>query len=467
MERIFLRLLFAFVLTLPTPTTMALSSRTEESIRAATFEFLAPSTDSGRESLVGTAFAIGSNEFVTAAHLLDAAVGSHFGHPQLVDSRRVTYGIADILQYSDQKDYVVFTLEHPPRLTPLAVLHDSAAASELYFAGWRGEGRIAIERGIGSGLTRDEESREFDWLRFSGQIWNSLGGGPLLDGSGRVVGIVQARARDTGANYAVPIDQLPIDTDTPSVARIRAMDMLRSLMPVVSVVEPLKGELPLPLSFEHFSQQLQQLRQEYFERTVEPLLEATRGSFVLTGSGAAETCKLLNGTNCQCKGRAGLSGSLVLDNPRADELLVKFGKGEEVTQTIAGVKLSRMPEVIVTGAGPRKRDAIPVAQETYTDFHNRTWDMRTWPLEHQDRVMISLTRKLADGYVALKRTVPTAAGPAGAMQVKFVANLIYYGCEESAAEGFAQLADLARPETGFKKVGLRVTGAPKSDPQQD
>src|SRR5215475_2241274 len=102
MERIFLRLLLASALALQTPTTMALDSRTEESIRAATFEFLAPSTDSNRESLVGTAFAIGPNEFVTAAHLMDAAIGSHFGHPQLVDSHHVTYLIADLLQYSEQ-----------------------------------------------------------------------------------------------------------------------------------------------------------------------------------------------------------------------------------------------------------------------------------------------------------------------------------------------------------------------------
>src|SRR5262249_17636884 len=156
-----------------------------------------------------------------------------------------------------------------------------------------------------SGLTRDEESREFDWLRFSGPIWNSVGGGPLLERSGYVIGIVQASAHDASANYAVPIELLP--TSTPAIARIHATDMLRSLMPAVWAVEPLKAEIPLPVTFEEFSQRVQQLRAEYFDRVVAPLLESARGNFVLTGDGAPEMCTLLNGRVCQCKGRAGLN----------------------------------------------------------------------------------------------------------------------------------------------------------------
>src|SRR5690242_7691090 len=160
MERIFLRLLSTFaVALLQIPTATALDSRTEESIRSATFEFLAPSADNGRESLVGTAFAIGPNQFVTAAHLVDASIGSHFGHPQLVDSHDNTYRIADLLQYSEQQDYAVFTLEHPPTtVKPLPVRRDYAPARDLYFSGWRGDGKIVIGRGTYSGLTRDEES---------------------------------------------------------------------------------------------------------------------------------------------------------------------------------------------------------------------------------------------------------------------------------------------------------------------
>ena len=97
----------------------ALSLGTDNAVRAATFEFYAPGAVNGAKGLVGTAFAIGPNRFVTTAHLLDTAVGSRFGHPVLVDSRRVEYPIAEVLQYSEARDYVIFSLKHPPRVTPL------------------------------------------------------------------------------------------------------------------------------------------------------------------------------------------------------------------------------------------------------------------------------------------------------------------------------------------------------------
>src|SRR5882757_4464384 len=106
----------------------ALDSRTTYAVQAATFEFYAPGLVNGAKGLVGTAFAIGPNRFVTTAHLLDTAVGSRFGHPVLVDSHRVEYPIAQVLQYSEARDYVIFSLKHPPRVTPLQVESGGSAS---------------------------------------------------------------------------------------------------------------------------------------------------------------------------------------------------------------------------------------------------------------------------------------------------------------------------------------------------
>src|SRR3984893_447634 len=92
----------------------ALDSDTKKTVQAATFEFRAPAGAPGSKDLVGTAFAIGPNEFVTAAHLFDKAIGSRFGHPLLMDSSRGEYPVADILQFSEAQDYVIFSLERPP-----------------------------------------------------------------------------------------------------------------------------------------------------------------------------------------------------------------------------------------------------------------------------------------------------------------------------------------------------------------
>jgi serine protease Do len=446
----------------------SLDSNTEKSIRAATFEFVAPGARVDSESLVGSAFAIGANEFVTAAHLFCEAIGGEFGHPELMDSDRARYQIGDIIQFSEQQDYIIFSLEHPPAVKPLATRRDGQIAHDLYFAGWRSGRTISIEHGSFSGLTRDEESGEFDWLRFSGPVWSSVGGGPVLDETGHVIGIAQARSRNAEANYAVPISVLPVGA--PEMARIHSTAMLRALMPAVSSVEPFEGEIPLPMSFEKFSHELRQLRLAYFDRTIAPLLEATRRNFVVTGAGAAQVCNLLNGRSCKCKARAGISGTLVFDNPHADALIRRVDAGEDVSETIAGVTLFRTRESSVAGAHGHDLSSdsllhlslalkgqagfsLPLTaskklvsraaadpDRVYVDFRDRTWYMGAWPVGNRDLAMISLARKLPDGYVVLTRTVPTALSYAAELQVKFVANLVYYGCEELPGEGIAQVA---------------------------
>lgn len=420
-----------------TPVAGALDSNTERMVQDATFELWAAGQQTGAKGLVGTAFAIGPNEFVTAAHLFNTAIGGHFRLPVLVDSRQSQYPIADILRFSEQEDYVVFSLKRPPRITPLQPASADRPDLDLHFAGWRTDGKVSVERGTFSGMTRDEQSGEFDWLRFSGPIWGSAGGGPLFNESGRVVGIVQASARDGGANYALPIELLK--DETPQNARIHAMDMLRSLMPAVSSVEPLKAEIPLPLPIGEFATRLQQLRVEYIEREIGPLLEATRGNFVLEGDGAADVCNFLNAQNCQCKGRTGVSGTLVVNQSPDRSLLSRIDGAEDVVETIAGTVVARVRRGGSTDAAAHRHD---VTDADYVDFHNRAWHLRSWPTPDRDSEVVSLARRVPDGQVVLTRIVPASLSYAAQLQLKFLSNVIYYECEELAGEGSARMASV-------------------------
>jgi serine protease Do len=453
------------------PVVSALNSDTERAIRAATFEFRAPGGGFSSKDLVGTAFAIGPNEFVTAAHLFDKAIGSRFRHPVLMDSSRAEFKVADILQFSEQQDYVVFSLERPPRVKPLPIRQSEQTEPDVYFAGWRADRGVVVGRGRFSGMTRDKESEQFDWLRFSGPLWGGIGGGPLLDSSGRVIGIVQARARDGDANYAVPIGLLHAEGS--EEAHIHSTEMLRSLMPVVSSVKPLEAEIPLPMSFESFSHELQQLRLAYFDREIGPLLDATRRNFVLAGDGAADVCNLLNGKNCECKARAGVSGELVVDDPGANKLIGQVDTDKDVAQKVAGVVVLRIrqssdaraqrdlssdpllhlklalkgqarPDLPLEDFAKAASHAVADQQRVYVDFHDRTWHMRTWPLLDQDLELVSVARKLSGGYVVLTRIVPAALSYAAELQLKFIANLVYYACEELPSEGIVVVADTMR-----------------------
>jgi serine protease Do len=415
----------------------SLNFGTDNAVRGATFEFYAPGNLNGAKGLVGTAFALGPNRFVSTAHLLDTAVGSRFGHPVLVDSRRVEYPIAQILQYSEARDYVIFSLQHPPRVTPLQVASGESTSGPLYFTGWRVNGAITTQRGTYSGLTPE-------WLRFSGPVWGAAGGGPVINESGHVIGIVQGVSLNGEPNYAVPIDVLA--SEPPNTAQLHGMELLRHLMPTVSAVEPLQAAIPLPLSWEDFSLQVQQLRRAYYERMVGPLLQATQRRFVLTGDTAADTCDFLNGGNCQCKTRSDATGELVMSEPPRD--------GD--SQLIAGVGAVRTSDPVSNASqhlqialrAPTRLDrqiehspVIAHAEDgEYIDFHGRHWQTRKWLMLNQDLEVVSMERKLNDGHIVTTRIVPTALDYAAQLQLEFLANLVYYQCEEAAGEGVARLA---------------------------
>ena len=59
---------------------------------------------------IGSAFAIGPNTLVTAAHVLTVAVGSQFGLPAVRDSAGKVYTIDRILKFALPDDFVVFSV---------------------------------------------------------------------------------------------------------------------------------------------------------------------------------------------------------------------------------------------------------------------------------------------------------------------------------------------------------------------
>jgi len=129
-------------------------------------------------------------------------------------------------------------------------------------------------------------------------------------------------------------------------------------MPVVSSVKPLEADIPLPLSFEKFSHELEQLRLAYFDREIGSLLEATRRNFVLIGEGAADVCNLLNGESCECRARTGVSGVLVVDDVRANELMRQVNTGKYVLK-VAGAVVLRIQEAVTLRRGDMIYQAIP------------------------------------------------------------------------------------------------------------
>lgn len=430
-------------------------------VQAATFEVLAPIAGAGSPGVVGTAFAIGPNRFVSAAHTFDQIIGSRFSPPILMDSNRRGYELADVLQYSQQEDYIVFSLRRPPALSPLEIRADRDQEPIVYFAGRRSGGGIVITRGVFSGSSV-EEAGGFEWLRFRSRIWPGVSGGPLLDSQGEVIGIVRARARDDDTNYAVPISL--IARDASDRARLHSRELLRPLGNALAPDTLFQGEVSLPRSYDSFAQEVVRRRAAYFDQTVGRTLERTRDGFILRGRGADSLCTFLNGEECHCKALRDVKGVLIVDKPTANADVRRAEDGATVIQLITGVTVLRAsdPQRNDEGNGDaaaatlahlklalrREKDlevglAAKVARArieaaeldmTYQDYRDRSWRLLVWPLADEDMKIVSLRRKLANGSVVLMRVVPGATTYAALLQIKFVANLTYGSCQETDAE---------------------------------
>jgi serine protease Do len=157
---------------------------------------------------IGTAFAIAPDTFVTAAHVLIAAVGSQFGLPGIRDSQGKVYSVDRISKFSMHEDFVVFTVSGATAVTPFATSTIVAVDDPIFAVGNAlGEG-VVIRDGLLTSQTAEPQDGKWKYLRFSAAASPGNSGGPLLDAQGRVIGVVTAKSPNENLNYAVPIDRV-------------------------------------------------------------------------------------------------------------------------------------------------------------------------------------------------------------------------------------------------------------------
>lgn len=164
---------------------------------------------------IGTAFAIGPNRYATAMHVLMATFGDARGEPLLRDAAGNLYPIAAVLKGSTDQDFAIFTLAKAPPHDTALVLNDKPELNGTVYAVGNalGEG-IVMREGNYTSDTPEDESGRWKWMRFSAPISGGNSGGPLVDASGRVIGVVRAmRTTENTLNIAVPASLLTTAPD--------------------------------------------------------------------------------------------------------------------------------------------------------------------------------------------------------------------------------------------------------------
>lgn len=441
------------LLALPTPClTAAPTPELQKRVRAATFEVVVPKATEDNLTYetplpldlipyseridkywsIGTAVAIGPNRFASAGHVIAVGAGRTPGPPALRDSDGKVYSIDRILQYSMPEDYAVFSLREPPvALAPLETATAFAVDDVVFAVGNALGDGVVIRDGLLTSLTPENRNGRWKWLRFSAATSPGNSGGPLLDGQGRVLGIVVAKSPNENLNFALPIER--VLQGSTKVATFESYEPFR--LPILrdSVLLDHRAQFPLPATYAEFSKQFIGLMEEYFEAAESKLLtEQAAGLFprgdtaeffaashrrfdpTLVAQQDDRSWGLLD-TSYDLESKLPSHGRVwnTLD-PRVTLFRIQYPEGMADTRRredsnefmdllLKGLRLQRgvgTQPVRITSLGPAGNSS------QFKDSHRRIWQVRRWPLGFIDSYVIVYALPTPDGYVGMAMQAP-------------------------------------------------------------
>ncbi len=374
---------------------------------------------------VGTAFALGGNTYVTAAHVLAVGIDSQFGAPALRRSDGTVYSIDRILKYSAHEDFVVFMLSNDPAPPGLAVNRTPKMDDPVFAVGNAlGEG-IVIRDGLLTSETAEEKDGLWKWLRFSAAASPGNSGGPLLDGEGKVIGIVLRKSQNENLNYSLPISRV---LDAPD-AKARFDRRWVSELPFMRGTKTYsyRDEFPLPMSWPAFVKAYDAVETRHQDESRAELLKAYHGSAFETGVGAESILYSMNPTPSYeidlVEQQSDNTWTIVVPDYSQVEVsddgfvrvayeagfwLARIHRAKEALDdefysnsvefmdiALKALQIYRTvgsDEVRVTSLGPALRDG------PYLDQYGRQWQERFWALPYRDGYVAVLALPTPDGY---------------------------------------------------------------------
>jgi hypothetical protein len=377
---------------------------------------------------IGSAFAIGPNTFVTAAHVLVEMAGGQFGTPALRDAQGRVFPIDRILKFSMQQDFAVFSVHDAPAPTPL-VTQPAHHRDEIVYAVGNALGQgVVLRDGLLTSETPEEQDGRWRWIRYSAAASPGSSGGPLLDGAGAVIGVITAKSPNENLNYALPIG---VVLDAPAGAAV--IDTRQAFrLPMLRDADVLKiqARFDLPKSFEDFADALEKSDTAAIAAQIDRSLGAHAGELFPAGNSA----KLL------ASGYTGLFPSLATQgqdktwqapDPEGMATTDLAGDGSVTTATVDDVQFFRLvrpdrghsddfyadpksfTDLLLKGvkiARPVGGDSVRVVSlgpaqvdELHTDRNGRVWQLRVWWLGYQGNYFVLFCLPTPDGYEGFER----------------------------------------------------------------
>ncbi|MGH8117015.1 MAG: S1 family peptidase [Rhodanobacteraceae bacterium] len=429
---------------------------------------------------IGTAFAIGPNRYLTAAHVLMVGYQSLWGPPELRDAAGKVYAIDRIEQFALRRDFVVFSLADPPKVTPLAIDTQPALNQVVYSVGNALGTGVVIRNGLYTSNTPEDQDGKWNWIRFSAAASPGNSGGPLLNQDGKVIGIVEMKSPSENLNYALPMSEVQ---DAPKdLARFDKRMAYQFDVFNATVTGTFNGEFKLPLSVSDFFAAYANAFHPYLDAQLKVLLDQQSANLFPNGDGAHQL--LYSGPSMgdfpqlvtrnsdgtwAANGRPNIritlpangyiSGGIVAQN-----VLFHLRKPD----TISAADFHHDPKGVMdmllkTGfmkrtIGPEQIRVTslgrPDQSGTWTDRWGRHWQTWRWPVPYANGYVSLFALPTPDGYAILMRIEPATSRHDAAINMRALTDFVSLPYDGTLAQWKAFLAEPKLLPDAFKDIHI-------------
>lgn len=399
----------------------------------------------------GTAFAIGKDKFITAAHVLGLHSATQYRDFYLRDRNGKVYAIDQITKFAGNRDFIMFTVKGYKAKTYLDVNRKPKLNTKVYAVGnAHGEG-VVLRDGLYTSDTPEQLDGAWSWIRFSAAASPGNSGGPLLDAEGRVIGIVLMKSENENLNYALPIREVLQAPDNTAVHDMQLGYRLENMN--IRKIGRFKFKTKLPKSVIELNDELVKAFDGYSMKLFKQAMAENKDTIFPRGPGSRNLLhdtysatfpnivsekndgewvpfvpKEINRSDLGHNGvlRYGsMSDTFLFRIRKPDNIsykkFISDGKGL-MDELLKGTKYNRDigPErVRVTSLGK------PVLETRYRDHYGRVWTLRKWMVEYDDSAVATMTLPTPGGSVTMMRFDSTGMIESHIEDLKVLTDFLY------------------------------------------
>jgi serine protease Do len=405
---------------------------------------------------VGTAFAIGPNRYVTAAHVMAVGMGSQFGPPALRDANGKVYPIDRILEYSSYEDFVVLSLQEPPKPAQYLKPGPKPRLNDTVFAVGNALGQgVVIRDGSYTSDSPEERDGRWSWLRFTAAASPGNSGGPLVDRRGGPIGVVLRKSPSENLNYALPIAQVLTAKASEGTVSLRTTMRL----PIMDTAEILQVDehFELPRKLPDFYADCMKIVESATQRGATQLLARNSAHLFPHGAGSERLLHSIERSPFPQRVRETQNGYWVVEGPKPRNVQLEHNGFVELTGEMVRLHApddldpgtlaedSKREMELLLEAYPLRREIGPDSvrvtslgkakfDSTYTDAYGRVWQTRAWPIPYEDSMLTVISLPTPEGFAGVIFRVSSGSWNLAMHQQQLLLDYIFLTVEGSLSQ---------------------------------